>query len=39
VCPSVANTGLGLASGQIAFRGTGPDLLEDEEIGRLYLGG
>jgi branched-chain amino acid transport system ATP-binding protein len=36
---SVADTGLVLASGQIEFTGTGTELLEDEEIGRLYLGG
>jgi branched-chain amino acid transport system ATP-binding protein len=36
---SVADQGLVLASGAIQFTGTGTELLEDEEIGRLYLGG
>jgi branched-chain amino acid transport system ATP-binding protein len=36
---SVADHGLVLASGAIQFTGTGTELLEDEEIGRLYLGG
>jgi branched-chain amino acid transport system ATP-binding protein len=36
---SVADKGFVLASGEIKFTGTGAELLEDEEIGRLYLGG
>ena len=36
---SVADKGLVLSSGAIQFTGTGTELLEDEEIGRLYLGG
>jgi branched-chain amino acid transport system ATP-binding protein len=36
---SVADKGFVLASGEIKFTGTGTELLEDEEIGRLYLGG
>jgi branched-chain amino acid transport system ATP-binding protein len=35
---SIADKGYVLASGQIAFSGTGTELLEDEEVGRLYLG-
>lgn len=36
---AVADEGFVLASGEIKFTGTGTELLEDEEIGRLYLGG
>jgi branched-chain amino acid transport system ATP-binding protein len=36
---SVADKGFVLASGEIKFTGTGTELLEDEEVGRLYLGG
>ena len=36
---SVADRGYVLASGEIKFSGTGAELLEDEEVGRLYLGG
>nr|WP_232703186.1 ABC transporter ATP-binding protein [Halobacterium wangiae] len=36
---SVADRGFVLASGEIKFTGTGTELLEDEEVGRLYLGG
>jgi branched-chain amino acid transport system ATP-binding protein len=36
---SVADRGFVLASGEIKFSGTGTELLEDEEVGRLYLGG
>jgi branched-chain amino acid transport system ATP-binding protein len=28
-----------LASGEIKFTGSGTELLNDEEVGRLYLGG
>jgi branched-chain amino acid transport system ATP-binding protein len=36
---SVADRGFVLASGEIKFTGTGTELLNDEEVGRLYLGG
>lgn len=36
---SVADRGFVLASGEIKFTGTGTELLENEEVGRLYLGG
>jgi branched-chain amino acid transport system ATP-binding protein len=36
---SVADRGYVLASGEIRFSGTGAELLDDEEVGRLYLGG
>lgn len=36
---SVADRGYVLASGEIKFVGTGEELLADEEVGRLYLGG
>jgi len=36
---SVADRGFVLASGEIKFSGTGTELLENEEVGRLYLGG
>jgi branched-chain amino acid transport system ATP-binding protein len=36
---SVADTGFVLASGEIKFTGSGTELLNDEEVGRLYLGG
>ncbi|WP_158059327.1 ABC transporter ATP-binding protein [Halorussus halophilus] len=36
---SVADRGYVLASGEIQYSGTGTELLEDEEVGRLYLGG
>jgi branched-chain amino acid transport system ATP-binding protein len=36
---SVADRGFVLASGEIKFTGTGDELLDDEEVGRLYLGG
>lgn len=36
---SVADRGFVLASGEIKFTGTGTELLEDDEVGRLYLGG
>jgi branched-chain amino acid transport system ATP-binding protein len=36
---SVADTGFVLASGEIKFRGSGTELLNDEEVGQLYLGG
>jgi len=36
---SVADRGFVLASGEIKFTGTGTELLDDEEVGRLYLGG
>jgi branched-chain amino acid transport system ATP-binding protein len=36
---SVADRGFVLASGEIKFTGSGTELLEDEEVGRLYLGG
>ena len=36
---SVADRGFVLASGEIKVTGTGTELLEDEEVGRLYLGG
>ena len=35
---SVADRGFVLASGEIKITGTGTELLEDEEVGRLYLG-
>ena len=36
---SVADRGFVLASGEIRHTGTGTELLSDEEVGRLYLGG
>ncbi|PSP37874.1 ABC transporter ATP-binding protein [Halobacteriales archaeon QH_7_65_31] len=36
---SVADTGFVLASGEVKFTGSGAELLDDEEVGRLYLGG
>ena len=36
---SVADRGLVLASGEIKYTGSGEELLNDEEVGRLYLGG
>jgi branched-chain amino acid transport system ATP-binding protein len=36
---SVADRGYVLAGGEIRFAGTGEELLADEEVGRLYLGG
>jgi len=36
---SVADRGFVLASGEIKYTGTGEELLDDEEVGRLYLGG
>ncbi len=36
---SVADRGFVLASGEIKITGSGTELLEDEEVGRLYLGG
>lgn len=36
---SVADRGYVLASGEIKFTGTGTELLNNEEVGRLYLGG
>jgi len=36
---SDADRGFVLASGEIKFTGTGTELLKDEEVGRLYLGG
>lgn len=36
---SVADRGFVLASGEIKFTGTGTELLENDEVGRLYLGG
>ncbi|MFC4551347.1 MULTISPECIES: ABC transporter ATP-binding protein [Halorussus] len=36
---SVADRGYVLASGEIKHAGSGAELLEDEEVGRLYLGG
>ena len=36
---SVADRGFVLASGEIKFSGTGTELLEHDEVGRLYLGG
>jgi len=36
---SVADHGFVLASGEVKFTGTGTELLNDEEVGRLYLGG
>lgn len=36
---SVADRGFVLASGEIEFTGTGTELLQDEEVERLYLGG
>jgi branched-chain amino acid transport system ATP-binding protein len=36
---SVADRGFVLASGEIKVTGTGTELLDDEEVGRLYLGG
>jgi len=36
---SVADRGFVLASGEIKFAGTGTELLENDEVGRLYLGG
>ncbi|MFC7201899.1 ABC transporter ATP-binding protein [Haloferax namakaokahaiae] len=36
---SVADRGFVLASGEIKFTGTGTELLNDEQVGRLYLGG
>ena len=36
---SVADEGFVLASGEIEFTGTGTELLEDDAVGRLYLGG
>lgn len=36
---SVADRGFVLASGEIKFTGTGTELLNDDEVGRLYLGG
>ena len=36
---SVADRGFVLASGEIKFTGTGTELLNHEEVGRLYLGG
>jgi len=35
---SVADRGYVLASGEIKYAGSGAELLEDEEVGRLYLG-
>jgi len=35
---SVANRGFVLSSGEIKFTGTGTELLDDDEVGRLYLG-
>lgn len=36
---SVADRGYVLADGQLKFEGTGRQILEDEDVGRLYLGG
>jgi len=36
---SVADRGFVLASGEIKYTGSGEELLNDEEVGRLYLGG
>ena len=36
---SVADHGFVLASGEIKFTGSGTELLNDEKVGRLYLGG
>ncbi|MFB6222986.1 MAG: ABC transporter ATP-binding protein [Haloarcula sp.] len=36
---SIADRGFVLASGEIKFTGTGTELLNDEEVERLYLGG
>ncbi|WP_435196704.1 ABC transporter ATP-binding protein [Natronomonas sp. EA1] len=36
---SVADKGFVLASGEIKFTGTGTELLNNDEVGRLYLGG
>lgn len=36
---SVADRGYVLADGQMKFEGTGRQILEDEDVGRLYLGG
>ncbi|TQQ83285.1 ABC transporter ATP-binding protein [Halonotius terrestris] len=36
---SVADRGFVLASGEIKYTGSGDELLDDEEVGRLYLGG
>jgi branched-chain amino acid transport system ATP-binding protein len=36
---SVADHGFVLASGEIKFTGTGAELLNDDDVGRLYLGG
>ena len=36
---SVADRGYVLASGEIKYTGTGTELLDDPEVGRLYLGG
>lgn len=36
---SIADRGYVLAGGKIKYSGTGTELLEDEEVGRLYLGG
>ncbi|MFB6127406.1 MAG: ABC transporter ATP-binding protein [Halolamina sp.] len=36
---SVADKGFVLASGEIKFTGTGTELLKNDEVGRLYLGG
>ncbi|TQQ80066.1 ABC transporter ATP-binding protein [Halonotius roseus] len=36
---SVADRGFVLASGEIKYTGSGDELLDNEEVGRLYLGG
>lgn len=35
---SVADRGFVLVSGEIKFTGTGTELLDDDDVGRLYLG-